>query len=176
LSEVDRLQATLARFNGSDLENQPDVIVARRNLESARADLARAESDLSKALVKSPVDGTVLKIHARPGERPSGSGLMDIANIDQMTARVEIYQTEISSVRIGASTTMTAEALGSDLNGIVARIGLEVGRQTIVDSGPAANTDARVVEVTVALDEASSLIARSYTNLQVIARIERLRE
>ena len=172
-NEVERLKATLARFNGDDLENQPDVKVAQRNLESARADLAKAQNDLSRALVHSPVDGTVLKIHARPGERPPQSGLIDIGNIDRMTAKVEIYQTEIGNVEIGAEAELRAEALPLPMTGTVSAIGLEVGRQTLVDLSPAANTDARVVEVTVSLDEASSKAARRYTNLQVIARIER---
>ena len=51
------------------------------------------------------------------------------------------------------------------------RVGLEVGRQTLVDASPAAHTDARVVKVRVALDPASSQIAQRFTNLQVTARI-----
>lgn len=47
-----------------------------------------------------------------------------------------------------------------------------MGRQTLVGADPAANTDARVVEVTVALDEASTALARRFTNLQVLSRIE----
>jgi HlyD family secretion protein len=54
----------------------------------------------------------------------------------------------------------------------VTRIGLEVGRQTIVDAAPAANTDARVIKVTVTLDPASSEVAKRFTNLQVTTRIE----
>jgi len=127
-------------------------------------------------LVVSPVNGTVLAIHSRPGERPDSEGLMDIGNIDSMTAEVEIYQTEIGKVEIGAPVTLTAEALRAPLSGTVTRIGLEVGRQQIVDSSPAANTDARVVEVTVDLDKPSSLAARRFTNLQVIARIEQASE
>ncbi len=49
--EVERLRATLSRFGG-DLETQPDVVVARRSLEAARADLARAEADIEKAYVR----------------------------------------------------------------------------------------------------------------------------
>ena len=170
-SEVDRLEATLSRFNSETLDDQPDIKVAARNLESAVAELSRARNDLSKARVHSPVDGTVLNIHARAGERPDSEGLMDIGNIDEMTAKLEIYQTEIGKVDIGAEVTLTAEALDVPLSGTVSRIGLEIGRQKLVDSSPAANTDARVVEVTVLLDEVSSRAARRFTNLQVFARI-----
>ena len=38
-NEVDRLKATLTRFESETLDEQPDVKVAARNLESAEAEL-----------------------------------------------------------------------------------------------------------------------------------------
>jgi HlyD family secretion protein len=84
---------------------------------------------------------------------------------------MEVYQAQIGLVVVGAPVEITAEALGQPLHGAVRRIGLEVGRQTLIDAGPAAVTDARVIKVTVALDAASSAQARRFSNLQVIARI-----
>lgn len=71
----------------------------------------------------------------------------------------------------GARVTIAADALPRPLGGAVTRIGLEVGKQSVTDASPAANTDARVVKVYVALDEPSKVIARRFTNLQVTARI-----
>ena len=51
-------------------------------------------------------------------------------------------------------------------------IGLTVGRQGLISSDSAANTDARVIRVSVALDEPSTQIAARFTNLEVIARID----
>ena len=48
-----------------------------------------------------------------------------------------------------------------------------VRRQSEIGQDPAANTDARVVEVIVKLDQPSSQIASRFTNLQVEARIEK---
>jgi HlyD family secretion protein len=72
---------------------------------------------------------------------------------------------------LGNPVEVTAEALPQPLKGRVTRIGLEVGRQTVIDANPAANTDARVVKVTAALEPGSSRLARRLTNLQVTARI-----
>ena len=44
--------------------------------------------------------------------------------------------------------------------------------QLTVSDDPAANTDARVVDVIVTLDAASSALARGYTNLETIVRID----
>lgn len=168
--EVERLKATLSRYAG-EVETQPDVVVAARNLAAALAEQERAAADLEKAYVRAPVAATVLTIHVRPGEKPGTLGIMNIGNIAEMKADVEIYQTQIGQVKVGDPVEITAEALAKPLHGRVSRIGLEVGRQTLIDANPAANTDARIVKVSVTLDQPSSEAASRYTNLQVLARI-----
>jgi HlyD family secretion protein len=169
--EVERARATLSRYGSGDLDAQADVRVAERNVDTARADLARAQADLDKAYVRAPITGTVLTVHVRPGEKPGAQGLMNLGNIDSMTVEVEVYQAQVGRVLVGDSVEVTAEALPQRLKGSVTRIGLEVGRQTVVDANPAANTDARVVKITVALEPDSSSLAQRFTNLQVTARI-----
>jgi HlyD family secretion protein len=113
----------------------------------------------------------VLSINTRPGEKPGPQGIMHLGDLSRMKAEVEIHQSRIGQVSPGAAVAMTADALGAPIKGIVSRIGLEVARQTLVDATPAANTDARVVKVTVALDAESAERARRFINLQVTARI-----
>ncbi len=169
--DVERLSATLRRYVTNSIEEQPDVIVAARNVDATSGWLNRAKSDLSKSQVYAPIDGTILKIFVHPGERPGNNGILEIGNIDQMTADIEVYQTEIGAVTMGAKVELSAEALSQSLTGTVTKIGLEVGTQSLVGSSPAANTDARVVVVTATLDEPSSQAAKRFTNLQVLARI-----
>lgn len=90
-----------------------------------------------------------------------------------MTAELEVYQSQIGTVAVGDAVTLSAGALPASLKGTVARVGLMVKRQSAIGQDPAANTDARVVDVIVALDQASSQIASRFTNLQVEGRIEK---
>jgi HlyD family secretion protein len=121
--------------------------------------------------VRAPAAGTVLTIHVRPGEKPGNKGVLNLGDLTNMTAELEVYQTQIGQVAVGDPVRPTADALPRPLAGAVTRIGLEVGRQTLTDASPAANTDARVVKVYVRLDPESSQVAQRYTNLQVIGRI-----
>jgi len=169
--EVEKARATLSRWEGYEPEQHPDVVLARRNLDAAKSELARALSDLERAHVNAPIDGTVLTLHVRPGEKPGSKGIMNLGNIDRMTVEIEVYQTQIAAVSVGDAVEITAEALPGPLKAVVTRIGLEVGRQVLTDPNPAANTDARVVKVYAELEPESSQIARRFTNLQVLARI-----
>lgn len=169
---VARAEATLKRFAAVALDDQPDVIVASRNVEAARADLSRARLDLGRAEVVAPIAGTILDIHATPGQRPPAQGIMDMGDTGQMMAEVEVWQDRIVAVSPGQPVELVAAALGTTLQGRVDSIGLTVGRQGLISDDAAENKDARVIRVLVALDQASSAEAARFTNLEVIARID----
>jgi HlyD family secretion protein len=169
---VDRARATLSRYVATEIDAQPDVIVAQRNLDAARVDLDRARSDLERAEVRAPINGVILETHVRAGEKPGQDGILAMGDTAEMTAEVEIYQDRIALVEVGQPVELVAQAIGETLVGHVDRIGLTVGRQSILSDDTAANTDARVVTVQVTLDAASSAIASRYTNLEVVARID----
>lgn len=169
---VARAEATLRRFASVAPEDQPDVIVAARNVDAARADLARAELDLARAEVVAPISGTILDIHATPGQRPPAQGIMDMGDTSQMMAEVEVWQDRIGAVQLGQPVELASAALGATLHGKVESIGLTVGRQGLISDDTAEKKDARVIRVLVALDAASSARAARMTNLEVIARID----
>lgn len=171
VQDVERATATLSRYLFDRVEDQPDIVVAQRALEAARVEMERSRIELDKAYVRAPITGTILTIHVRPGEKPGSQGIVNLGDIDEMTAEIEVYQTLIGRVAVGAEVTIQADALPRTLRGTVTRLGYEVKRQTATDATPAANTDARVVVVYVALAPDSAEIARRFTNLQVTARI-----
>jgi len=170
--DVEKARATLSRYDANGNGVQADVAVANASLHATKAQLAQAEIDVEKAYVRAPIDGTVLDIHVQPGERPSTEGVLDLGDTSQMTVEAEVYQTLIGRVTVGDPVTMTAPAINGELTGQVSAIGLEIGRQSITSDDPAANTDARVVDVIVTLDGDSSARADRLTNLQVVTRID----
>ncbi|MDM7970448.1 MAG: HlyD family efflux transporter periplasmic adaptor subunit [Paracoccaceae bacterium] len=169
---VARAEATLARFAALAIDAQPDVVVANRNVDAAKAELARARMDLGRAEVRAPIAGTILDIHVTPGQRPPAQGIMEMGDTGQMMAEVEIWQDRISAVAPGQPVEIVADALGQTLSGKVDRIGLTVGRQGLISDDAAANSDARVIRILVALDAASSVVAARFTNLEAVARID----
>lgn len=169
---VARAEATLTRFSALALDDQPDVVVATRNVDAAKAELARARLDLERAVVFAPIAGTILDIHATPGQRPPTGGIMDMGDTSQMMAEVEVWQDRIAAIKPGQPVELAAVALGQTLRGVVDSIGLTVGRQGLISDDAAENKDSRVVRVLVKLDAASTQVAARYTNLEVIARID----
>jgi len=170
--DVARALATLSRYSSGSQSVQADIAVAQANLEAARAELASTTQDIERAYVRAPTAGTVLDIKVRTGERPPSDGIIDLGDTSRMTVEAEVYQTLIGRVTLGDPVIITAEALPQDLSGVVAAIGLEIGRQSIMSDDPASNTDARVVDVIIVLDPASSALAQRFTNLATVVRID----
>ncbi|EDX84055.1 ABC exporter membrane fusion protein, DevB family [Synechococcus sp. PCC 7335] len=149
-----------------------DVSAARAEVQAAIAAVAEAQANLDQAYVKSPVAGQIIEVHARPGETVSSDGIATIGQNQQMMAIAEVYQDDIRKVEIGQSAVVTSPVITVPLQGTVEQIGFQVERQEVVNEDPAANIDAKVVEVHVQLNETASEKVASLSNLQVTVTIQ----
>jgi HlyD family secretion protein len=167
--ELNKARATLEQI----AEVRP-VEVRSAQAEVTRAIAARnqAKASFDQSVVRSPIDGEVLDIHTRAGEVVSTDGIAEIGQTRQMQAIAEVYQSDISKVQVGQRVRVTSNSIPSELTGTVERVGSQVRRQAIVNTDPSANIDARVIEVQINLDDASSQKAAKFTNLQVQVVIE----
>lgn len=168
--QVNQARATLDQI----AEVRPeDVQAAQAAVESAIATRQKAQVDLNLSYVKAPVSGYVLKVHTRQGERiNTQDGIVELGRTEQMYAVAEVYETDISQVRNGQRATITSPVFAGTLEGKVARIGKQIGKKDVLNTDPAADTDARVIEVRIRLNPESSKKVASFTNLQVEVKIE----
>ena len=168
--QIQQAKATLDKI----AEVRPvDVAVAEAEVRQAQAAVKTAQAELDRAYIKSPQAGTVIKTMVRPGEIvKSDEGIARIGQIDRMYAVAEVYESDISKVKLGQPVTVTSSAIDGKLQGTVEKIGLEIERQNVVNTDPTANIDARVVEVKVKLDQESSQKVAGLTNLQVKVKID----
>ena len=167
--DLNRARATLDRI----AEVRPvDVRSAQVEVKRAIAIRQQAQASLAQAVVRSPIAGEVLDIHTRAGEVVSTDGIAEIGQTDRMRAIAEVYQSDVGRVQVGQRARVSSNALSEELTGTVTRVGSQVRRQTIVNTDPSANIDARTIEVEIALDEPSSQKAAKFTNLQVQVVIE----
>jgi HlyD family secretion protein len=79
----------------------------------------------------------------------------------------EVYESDVARVKVGQKATITSRngAFTDTLTGQVEEIGWQIFKNNVLDDDPAANADARVVEVKIRLDNSDRV--ESLTNLQV---------
>lgn len=180
--EADRLE----KLRGQNLASEDETDRAMGSAEAAEADcaaariaaevgdaevvvaearLVRADQELQRAYVAAPIDGRVLAINARPGERIDGGGILELGRIDRMYAIAEVYETDVSRLSVGQGATIESSAIEGAVKGSIERIRPLVRKQDQIGTDPAARKDARVVEVEVLLDSPESVAG--YTNMQV---------
>lgn len=152
-----------------------DIKKAEAEVESTLAAVEQAQADLdSLAYVRVPEDGQILDINTRAGETiKEGEGLVELGKTDEMRVVAEIYESDISKVRLGQRVAIRSEgkAFEEKLQGNVSQIGLQIGKKDILDTDPAADVDARVVEVDIRLRPEDSKKVAGLTNSKVIVEI-----
>jgi HlyD family secretion protein len=110
-TELDSARAALERAMGSEAS-------ARANVDSARASLATDETNLSKASIRSPIDGVVLTRTVDPGNAVAASlqavTLFTIAeDLTQLQLRVNVDEADVGRVQVGQQASFTVSAFAT---------------------------------------------------------------
>jgi HlyD family secretion protein len=146
-------------------------VQSHSGLKSALSNLKVSQADLERAVIRAPIKGRILKIFTKQGESiPQEGTMLQMGNTKQMYAVAEVYETDIPLVKLGQKASITSPVLTEDVSGSVIDIGNLVYKNKLVDDDPAADTDARIVEVKVKLDNKEKLIS-NLTNLKVDVKI-----
>ena len=156
--ELARAQLRTAQTSLSSAQS----LVQMRSLAS---NLQLADARLARTIIRAPIDGLILKVQLHPGESVGQGPILKMGNTSRMFAVAEVYETDIGLVRLGQKARVTSGALARDVTGVVAAIGRTIHRTTVLDVDPSADTDSRIVEVRIKLDESDPVA--SLTNLQV---------
>ena len=142
---------------------QADLERMRFTMTQNRAMLTHTTDLLRKTTYQAPIDGTVTYIAVRVGENvvpgiqnASGSYLMTISDMSEVTAEVMVDETDIANIRNGQLSAVTIDAIpGKVFSGHV----IEVGTQAVLRSSGLASTqsttsnqEAKDFKVVVVLD------------------------
>jgi len=147
-----------------------DVALAAAELSRAIAAVSQAQANLDLAYVKTPRSGQILKIHSWPGELVGDRGIVELGQTDQMYAVAEVYETDIGKIRLGDRAIVTSDGFSGQIKGTVSEIALQIGKKDVLGTDPAADVDARVVEVKIRLEDSDKVAG--LTNLQINAIID----
>lgn len=89
---------------------------AAHQVNVAKAALQRAEEELAKTTIYSPITGTISKLNSQLGERVVGTAMMTgtevmvVADLNDMEARVDIGEVDVVLIAIGQKTRLEVEA------------------------------------------------------------------
>jgi HlyD family secretion protein len=148
---------------------QVDVDTAKNELRQAEASRDKAKQDLADATVLAPQDGRILKIFSWPGDKVSDNGLLEMADTNSMVITAEVYQSDLTKLKIGQGATVTADGFQGSARATLYKVLPQVQKQSIFGGTPGENMDQRVYEVKLRLHptQKEEKRLRFASNLQV---------
>ena len=144
-------------------------VQASAQLESLREGLKFAEAELKTSIIRAPSDGQIIEVIANPGEAVQGRVILRMGDVSEMYVLAEVYEADVSRVRLGQHVEISSSALSQPLTGTVERIGTNVFKRQVRNIDPQADADARVIQVRARLDNSDE--AARFVGLQVDVRI-----
>ena len=143
-AELKQAQSTFVRRNQLFQDNliseeeqgqiELDLAVAKGKVIQASTTLERAQERLSEAVVRAPIDGTILQKYVEEGQIiasgvsnvSGGTPIVDIADMSSVYIETGIDEIDIGKVQIGQFATVIAEAYPElEFNGEIVRIAPE---------------------------------------------------
>jgi HlyD family secretion protein len=148
--------------------------------DQAKFGLDKADDDLSKTKIVSPMDGTVTRLQSQLGERVLGTSfnkgteIMTIADLNEMEARVDIGEMDVVLIGVGQNARLEVDAFKNrKFSGAVSDIansakGLNSSSSLGVSSSSSSGQDATKFEVNIRITEKE----RFRPGMSVTAEIE----
>lgn len=147
-----------------------DLALAAGKVEAAEANRKVAQESVELNLIRAPVSGRVLEVHAFAGEAVSERGLLEMGSGREMLVETEVYVSDIGRVRIGAPAVVSGDAIPGDLKGEVAEVVSMVARSDVLPTDPLAFSDRRIVKVWIRLNDSNAVADLANHQVSVVIK------
>lgn len=144
-----------------DRARDEDIAIAEAQVDIARATRDEAQAELDKTSIRSPIDGTVLRVDRHSGELVStflNTPVLTVGDVSRLYVRADVDEADIAKVHLGMPAYVTAEAFGDKrFSGHVTRIGQMLGKKNVYTDEPKEHIDSKILEVLIQIDDPHSL-------------------
>lgn len=154
-----------------------DVTIAQAELQQALIEVEQRRADYDDTQVQAPIPGQILRINTKVGEQVNTQlGIVDLGRTEQMYVLAEVYETDITKINKGQRATILSEYGGfkGEIQGVVDDVGLQIDPRTLStgNNNPTTDENARIVNVSIRIDQDDSPIVAGLTNMQVRVTID----
>ena len=108
------LSGVIAKINKVNLEE----FSVKAKISAAQTELARKKLALERTVIRAPIDGIVLHLHASPGKKrmltsddPKSANIVELYDPEKLQARIDVPLSEAAALRIGQPVTLTTDLL-----------------------------------------------------------------
>jgi HlyD family secretion protein len=128
-SEYEQTEQAFRAAESSYLGAQESIKSGAAQIQGVRAQLARAEKDLARTTIVSPMDGIISLMSVKKGERVvgtaqmAGTEMMRVADMKSIEVRVDVGENDITKVKLGDTALVEVDAYNNrKFKGLVYKI------------------------------------------------------
>lgn len=154
--EASRAHAALV----NDESRSEDIKRARAEVERAQALTREARALLEKTIIRSPIDGVVLRKKLKEGESAAAGGdaIVTLGDCSKLRVRVDVDENDVGRLQVGQAAWVRADAYGDrKFHGKVTRIGQILGRKNVRTDEPTERVDAKILETMIELEPGTAI-------------------
>ena len=133
-----------------------DVGIAQSNVNAARGRIAEINAQIEKTVMRSPIDGVILKLYRRAGETVTNlppTPVAVVGDISRLRVRADVDESNVAQIGLHQSVWITADAFpGKRFRGTVAQVGFQLGRKNYRNNNPEERLDTKILEVLIDLE------------------------
>jgi HlyD family secretion protein len=164
------LDAAQAELNAALAAKQVALSAVPDKSLKKKLELTRAQLD--RSVLRSPCDGTILKVSVRPGELIGPVPILQLADLERMVAVAQVYESDLKRISLGQKAAVSSRSFPppydeKGLEGKVIRIGQLISQPSLKELNPLAPADRRAAEVRIELTGESSAQAKRFVHMQV---------
>ena len=108
------LAGVIAKINKVNLEE----LSVKAKISAAQTELARKNLALERTIIRAPINGVVLHLHAEPGKKrmlasddPKSANIVELYDPENLQARIDVPLSEAASLQIGQAVSITTDLL-----------------------------------------------------------------
>jgi len=147
-------------LNEKNIVSDNDVELVRREVREAKNDLAVAELNLERTVIKAPFEGLVLVRYIDVGATVAdGTEIYDVADVDPLYIDVRVPERHVAQLTAGQAVHLRADDVAEVVDASIERLA------PLVD--PATGT----VKVTVAVDREVALRPGAFVEVEVVTDV-----
>lgn len=133
-----------------------DVAAAKARVALALSQVAQAEAALDKTIIRSPIDGLVLRRLRVAGEAVGNqppTGIAVVGDLSRLRVRAEVDELDLGRILVGQRVEVAADAIPAKrFGGAVARVAKRLGAKEVKTGRPKERADTKVLQVLIDLD------------------------
>jgi multidrug resistance efflux pump len=122
-ARIEQITAAITQAESTIQQQEALIRQAEAAIQQAEALLAQAQANLSYGVVTAPFTGVITQKLAEVGSITGpGQSLVHLESTDQVRFRVAVPEGELSQLQLGQSVTVSLDALGQEVEGILSQI------------------------------------------------------